>query len=126
MGVDLFLQNNDNLVPRDQVRLTRLEAQPFPDRRRVKVLVDVTPFRERPNLEITILDGAGQQAAMTNVIATMHFKMEFNLHLRTPDDPSGPYAVQVMLYYDDVRSPQDERTVELVIPRAADGTASES
>jgi hypothetical protein len=118
MSMNLFLQNNDNLLPRDQVRVERVEAVPFPDRRRVKLAIDVTPFRERPNLELTIRDADGKIVAGTSVIATMHFKMEFNLHLRGVDDPTGAYTVQVQLYYDDVRSPQDVGEANLVIPPA--------
>jgi hypothetical protein len=116
--MDLFLQNNDNLLPREEVRVERVEAVPYPDRRRVKLQIDVTPFRERPNLELTIRDANGKIVAGTSVIATMHFKMEFNLHLRGVDDPSGDYTVQVQLYYDDVRSPQDVRETSLHIDSA--------
>jgi hypothetical protein len=115
MDMNLFLQNNDNLLPRDQVHIERVAAIPHPDRRRVKVQIDVTPFRERPNFEIIILDQDGRQVASTSVIATMHFKMEFNLHLRHVDDTTGHYTVRVQMYYDDIRSPQDIREVALHI-----------
>jgi hypothetical protein len=123
MNTNLFLQDNPNLVPRDQVRLERIAATPHPDRRRVKVEVDVTPFRERPNLEIAILSGDGQIASSASVLATMHFKMEFNLHLRGASDPAGNYTLRVQLYYDDAQSPQDVREIALPVPRA--GAAGE-
>lgn len=116
MSMDLFLQNNDNLLPRDQVHMERIEASPYPDGHRVKVIIDVTPFRERPNLELTIRDQEDKIVAVTSVIATMHFKMEFNLHLRGVDNPAGRYIVQVKLYYDEIQSPQDVRETDLVIP----------
>jgi hypothetical protein len=119
MNIDLFLTDNPNLVPRDQVRLERVAATPHADRRRVKVEVDVTPFRERPNLEIAILSGDGQVASSASVLATMHFKMEFNLHLRGTDDPAGDYTVRVQLYYDDAQFPQDVREIALPIPPVA-------
>ena len=116
MDGNFFLQNNDNLVPRDQVRLDRLTATPFADRRRVKVEVDVTPFRERPDLEIVIYDGTGRIVASSSVIASMQFKMEFNLHLRNLSNPAGDYTVQVQLYYEDIQSPQDTRATTIIIP----------
>lgn len=116
MSIDPFLQNNNTLLPRDQVRVIHVEATPYPDRRRIRVSVEVTPFRERPNLEITIRDAAGQRVVGTSVLETMLVKMEFILHMRGSDDPAGDYAVQVMLYYEDIHSPQDTREAFLQIP----------
>jgi hypothetical protein len=116
MGINLFLQNDPNLRPRNEVRIERVTATPYPDRRRVHVEVEVTPFREQPNLEITINDRNGKVAAATTVVALMNFKVAFNLHLRGSDDPVGPYTVQVRLYYEDVESPQDAREAHLDVP----------
>lgn len=123
MSIDLFLQNNPNLRPRDEVRIERVAATPYPDRYRVHVEVEVTPFREQPNLEIAITDQNGRAAATATVVALMGFKVAFNLHLRGVDDPAGSYAVRVQLYYEDVTSPQDTYEAPLVIPPsdASDG-----
>jgi ribosome-associated translation inhibitor RaiA len=118
MSTDLFLQNNPNLRPRAEVRIERVTATPYPDRRRVHVEVEVTPFREQPNLEITINAQNGRVAASTTVVALMNFKVAFNLHLRGTNDPAGPYTVQVRLYYEDVESAQDAREAQLDIPPA--------
>ena len=126
MGIDLFLQDNPNLAPRDQVRLERLAATTYPDRRRVRVEVDVTPFRERPNLEIALLSSEGLAVASATVLATMHFKMEFTLHLRGVDDPAGEYTLRVQLYYDDAHMPQDVREITLHVPPAAPEDESET
>lgn len=116
MDSNYFLLNNDNLVPRDQVKITRLEAVPYPDGRRVRVELDVTPFRERPNFEIGIRDEAGTLVAGTSVVASMHFKMEFVLHLRGVQEPDGNYTLHVALYYDDISTPQDTREISVHIP----------
>jgi len=116
MDFDLFLHNNPNLRPRDEVRIERVTATPYPDRHRVHVEVEVTPFREQPNLEITVSDQSGRTAAATTVVALMAFKAAFNLHLRGVDDPAGTYLVRVQLYYEDVASAQDIRETCLDIP----------
>lgn len=116
MDSNLYLQNNENLLPRDQVRITGVTASLYPDRQRVKIEVKVTPFRERPNLEIIIQDANGRLAASTSVIAIMHFQNAFTLHLRSGDDPAGNYTTRVVLYYDDIQSPQDTRDTALAIP----------
>jgi hypothetical protein len=122
MGINLYLQNNPNLRPRDEVRIERVAATPYPDRHRVHVEVDVTPFREQPNLEITITDRNGRAAATATVVALMSFKVALNLHLRGTDDPGGEYTVRVQLYYEEVESPQDTHEVPLDIsPSDASG-----
>ncbi len=116
--MDLHIIDNDNLQPRDQVRIERVAATPYPDRRRVKVEIEVTPFRERPNLAIMLLDADDQPVASTSVIAIMHFQVAFNLHLRGTEDPTGSYTARVHLYYEDAGSPQDTCDATLTIPAA--------
>jgi len=116
MGINLFLQNNPNLRPRDEVRIERVAATPYPDRHRVHVEVDVTPFREQPNLEISISDQNGRVAAAATVVALMNFKVGITLHLRGAGDPTGLHTVRVRLYYEDVASPQDTHETSLEIP----------
>ncbi|NDJ75895.1 MAG: hypothetical protein GYB65_06525 [Chloroflexi bacterium] len=115
MNVELFLQNNDNLLPRNEVKIESVAADPYPDRQRIKISVQVTPFRERPNLEIVIRDSDGSRVAGTSVIESMVFNMEFVLHLRNVADPAGNYTIQVLLYYDTIEEPQDTHTADLHI-----------
>jgi hypothetical protein len=119
MSIDLILQNNDNLLPREEVRVERVKAAPYPDGRRVHVEVTVTPFRERPNLEITIINAGGKTVSSTSAIAIMNFRVTFTLHLRGVDDPAGEYTVRVQLYYDDINAPQDTHETALHITPAA-------
>jgi hypothetical protein len=115
MNSDFYLQNNLHLVPRDQMRIERLAVAPDPDRARVKIEVEVTPFKEQPNLEISIRDQNGILIGGASVIAPMHFKMEFTVYLRGASHPAGNYCVQVQLYYDDPHAPQDSREIALHI-----------
>lgn len=124
MSIDLILQNNDNLRPRDEIKVEKITASPFPDRRRVKVTVDITPFRERPNLEIAIEDRSGKSIAGTSAIALMNFTTSYVLHLRGIDDPAGQYTVRVQLYYESPDAIQHTRESALHIPaQTPDGDA---
>ncbi len=116
MSIDLILQNNPNMLPRDEVRITDVKAEVYPDRRRVRVEIAVTPFRERPNLEIAILDPEGRTIAASSAVGVMNFKTAYTLHLRTQNDPAGQYTLQVVLYYDDLAAPQDQKSLPLEIP----------
>lgn len=124
MSTDFFLQN-DNLRPRDEVRIENVTAIPYPDGRRVHVEIAVTPFRERPNLDITITSSEGRPVASTSAIEIMGFRVSFNLHLRGVDQPAGEYTVSVLLYYEDISQPHDRREAALHIPPAGSPAANE-
>jgi hypothetical protein len=119
--MDLIIQNNANLFPRDQIRIERLEAAPFPDGRRVKVVVHVTPFRERPNLDLAVFNADGVRVASSSVIEAMTFKMEFNLHLRGEIKPDEDLSVQVKLYFDSLDKPQDVQQAQFRMLPVAPG-----
>ncbi len=84
----------------------------------MKVTVEVTPFRERPNLEITILDVDGRPIANTSAIGLMNFTTSYVMHLRGVQDPAGAYTVQVQLFYESLDQVQDSHEAELHIPAA--------
>ncbi|MGQ9851442.1 MAG: hypothetical protein ACUVSU_15465 [Aggregatilineaceae bacterium] len=95
------------LLPPEEVRIESVRATLYPDRRRVRVEVDLTPFHERPNLEIVLRDAGGQVVSSASAVSVMHFRLAFTLHLREGGDPTPGYHTIVTLYYDDLQSPQD-------------------
>lgn len=99
--IDLIVQNNTNLRPPEEVIIEAVRADLFPDQRRVRITVEITPFREQPNLEIGIFNQHGQVIASSNAIGLMHTQTTYVLHLRGIEDPAGTYAVRVALYYED-------------------------
>jgi hypothetical protein len=112
-----FFESSDVPQPKDKIKIERLETKPYPDGWRLRVLIDVTPFQVRPNLEIIVRTFDGQQVATLNVIETMHRHMEFTVHIRGVRSSEGQYVTSVDLFYDDPNAPQDHReepfTVEL-------------
>ena len=117
MSIDLILQNSDNLLPRDEVRVESVKAAPYPDGRRVHVEIAVTPFRERPNLEIAILSADDKVVSTASAIAIMNFRVTLTMHLRGVTDPAGDYTVRVHLYYENAAAPQDTHTAALTVPQ---------
>lgn len=102
--------------PRDQVKIEALEVAIYEDRMRVLVHVHVTPFLERPNLLISVRDEADKLVGELNIIETMHNDMEFTLHLRGVDNPTGLYTVEADLFYETRNPPQDNRVEAFEIP----------
>jgi hypothetical protein len=85
-------------LPPEEVRIQSVSAEPYPDGRRVRVAVEMTPFQMRPWLELTLVDSQGDEIAAADVIEPLNYKIELTLHVRKAD-PSGLYTLAVRLYY---------------------------
>ena len=80
------------------------------------------PFQKRPNLEISILNGNGQEIAHTSIIESIERHMEMTLHLRGAD-LSGPFSISAVLFYTDIDEQLDPET--RTTPDQAHGGGSE-
>ncbi len=99
--MDLFnFPPGADLLPPEEVRILKLRAEPWPDGRRVKVFIELTPFQQKPSLDLTISNMQGEELAYAAVIETMVFRLVITLHL-PPEVPSGSYRLAGSLYYPD-------------------------
>ncbi len=96
-----FFEPDDVPQPKDRVKIQKLTATPYPDGWRIRIGLDVTPFQERPNLELDLTTAANQSVAQLSIIETMHPRMEFTVHIRGVNDPTGEYILRAELYYED-------------------------
>jgi hypothetical protein len=96
-----FFNPSEAPQPRDRVKVEKLEAKPYPDGWRVRVILDLTPFQERPSLELRVRSAEGQVVSELSVIETMIWHMEFTVHIRGISSPVGDYVAQAVLYYGD-------------------------
>jgi hypothetical protein len=110
----------DGFAPRppNEVEIETIELVVYPDRRRVFLHVVVTPFLERPNLLLAVRDASGRIAAEMSIIETMHYDMEFTIHLRTPGDPAGDYTLTAELFYETRNPPQARAEASFSVPDA--------
>ncbi|HEX9092228.1 MAG TPA: hypothetical protein VF831_12105 [Anaerolineales bacterium] len=113
--MDFFLQDPDeHRLPPESVRLRELQIAIHPQGNKVKVNLELSPFKVRPNLEVTIFDPSGKEVAHTNILDAVLKKMEFIMHLRTPI-PGGEYRLVTAVYYQKLPEPS-ETQVDLPIP----------
>lgn len=107
--MDIFLQDpNEIPLPPAEVRIETLTADPYPDGRRVRVSLTVTPFQQRPNLDIIVTNPSGDQLAQASIIESMTRKMELTLHLRGPQ-PLGSHHLEAVLFYEKrLPAPEDQ------------------
>jgi hypothetical protein len=111
--MDIFFQDPADIpLPPGEVRIRQFRAEPWPDGRRVRVTLELTPFLKRPNSEIKITDEQGEEAASISIIETMEPKMEFTMHLRGAD-VHGAYTVSAQVFYlEDAEEPGENKMEE--------------
>ena len=106
--MDIFFQDPKAIpLPPEEVRIIELRAEPWPDNRRVKIFLEITPFQKRPSGEIYIKDKQYNEIASVSIIETIDSKMEFTLHLRGADT-QGKYTVFANVFYLDETEILDE------------------
>lgn len=98
--MDFFLPE-DNLtraVP-EETKINALSAKPYPDGRRLRVNLEVTPFQKRPYIEVLLTNADGDEVASTSIVEPLSWKLEFTMHIR--GDLNNPYTLNARLYYPD-------------------------
>jgi hypothetical protein len=87
--------------PPAEVRILDLHAEPWPDGRRVRVHLELTPFQEKPNLSLVITTRVGDISASAAVIESFTHKLVITLHLRAVD-PTGSYRLEASVSYPEI------------------------
>lgn len=90
--------SDDKPVLREDVRIRELKLELSPEKRRVAVEFDLTPFIERPSLEVYVANGRGEKAGSITVIETLDHKFSLVIHLRDRE-PTEEYELQAAVYY---------------------------
>ena len=85
-------------LPPQEVRIRDFGVEPYPDGKRLRLTLELTPFLKSPSSEITITDLLGNQVASANIIEIIDPKMQLTMHLRNPD-PQGEFVVRVLIFY---------------------------
>ncbi len=123
-AVDLtFVDSQEIPLPRNEVRLRGLTVTPLADRRRVRVDIRITPFLERPNLEVVLVAPGGEAVSKVSVVETDSANLSITMHLRSEPQP-GEYAVRSALSYE-MDPPQDVQEHRFSLPKPDLGGAGE-
>ena len=123
--MDMQFFEDPNIVPqpKDKIKIEELNVTPYPDRFRVFIDIKVTPFQVRPNLILVTRTQDDKIVGELNIIETMHANMEFTMHIRGLDDPAGNYKLTAILFYENKNPPQDQKTVDFVVPQAEENNS---
>lgn len=94
-----FHRQPDARQPAD-VRFTELRVEPWPDGKRVRVHVTITPFLQSPNLDAAITDSADLEVAHSSIIEIADVRFVFTMHIRS-NPVHGRYTLTARLGYED-------------------------
>ncbi len=100
--MDIFFQDPSVIpLPPSEVRIQHLEAVLAADQRRVHIALELTPFQQKPSLELTLQDAHGDELAQTLIIETMTPGLELTMHLRPARaaQPLPPFSLVALLFY---------------------------
>jgi hypothetical protein len=118
--MEFFL--NDSQAPRqppDQTRLLDLRAEPYPDGQRLRVTLELTPFQQRPYLELTLKHLGGEEVVSASIVEPMTWKLELTLHIRKANFSVGKYTLVAGLSYPDLGEiDRRELTIDIPAPTA--------
>ena len=110
--MDIFFADPEAIpLPPDEVRILELRIEPYPDGRRIRLFLELTPFQKKPSGDITITDQIGNQSAAASFVEAITPKLEMTLHLRY--DQPGEFTASATLYYTEEieDSIQDDRVL---------------
>ncbi|HEY4691276.1 MAG TPA: hypothetical protein VIK33_18350 [Anaerolineae bacterium] len=96
--IHFFENADDSPRPPEEVRILHVRAEVSPDGRRVAVSVELTPFFQKPDFDVTLLRG-GEEVRSTSVVGAMQPQTQLTLHL-PPGDSRGTYLARVDLLRD--------------------------
>jgi hypothetical protein len=108
-----FVDPDDIPRPPDEVRLRSLDVTPLGDGRRVRVEIQITPFLQRPNVDLDLTGPSGESLSRTTVVEADSPRFSLTMHLRRAAE-GGEYVVRGALSYAS-DPPQDVREQRFVV-----------
>lgn len=118
MHIDFFDDPEKAPKAREDVRFNQIGIYVHADRRRIAVGFDLTPFIERPSIEVTLLNERGEKAGSLHVIDTLDANFSLTMHLRDKT-PTDTYTLTATIYY---ATPETERMDVYTLERMVDVT----
>jgi len=117
MDIELGQGSDVPRMPSD-VRFRRVTAEPFVDRQRVKLTYELSPFLQRPNVEILLEGPPGTVLGAVTIIETMDSRFSLTVHLRADPPAEGRFDVISTLGYEGLPEVDKDVTRIELPPRA--------
>lgn len=105
MEVQFFSDPFDQPRSREDVRIKQIGLFVHEGGRRLTFGLELTPFLERPCIDVEIANADGRLAGTLSVIEQITPNFSLIMHLRD-DEAQDPYQMRVVIYY---TTPETER-----------------
>ena len=115
---DFFFTEYEDAVPREDVRLLNVDAHQDPGTRIIRLALELTPFMDRPSLDIRI-SNEGKELASTSLVEVIRPKNEFVMHLRVDELPSEG-ELKIVVYYLDIPVPEEGKDYDMPLRQVVD------
>jgi hypothetical protein len=106
--------NVTRYAPSD-TRLLDLRAVPDSEGKHLRVTLELSPFLQRPNIEINLTDSSGHQVVSASIIEPVGWRLEITLHIRKLNLSVGNYNLTAGLFYPKLGE-VDRRMLVIKIP----------
>ena len=113
MDINFFDNPADAPKMREDVRITRTRFEVSPEARRVAVDVELTPFIERPTLQLLLFNERDEPAGRLTIIETLDRVISVVMHIRDKQ-PTSRYQLRVTVYYASVDTEMKQQVVDVL------------
>jgi len=89
----------DQILPESQeTDILELTAEPYPDKRRIKILFRLSSFSSSPNAEISLVNTENEPLVSANLVTLFNTENEITLHLPANRNQPGKYTVTLDVF----------------------------
>ncbi|MBN1120999.1 MAG: hypothetical protein JXJ17_07970 [Anaerolineae bacterium] len=104
MDINFILEDPElSPRPREEIRITSLQATPEKDGRRVRVMIEITAFApaDRPSLMLAIIGSDRAVLSETTIVEADQYRLAITMHLAdAPTSPDDPLELHAALYFE--------------------------
>jgi hypothetical protein len=104
----------EDAAPPAEIRFQDVHVEPWPDGRRVRVHITITPFQKPPSIRASIMK-VDEELARTHIIETIQHHIVFTMHIRGDVADQQPLNLNAVLYYNELGD-VDQQIVSFTLP----------
>lgn len=110
-----FTNSNDIPQPPSDIELEEISAELYPDHKRLRVRIRLTPFQKKPSAEVIVKDQEGHLVKTAHLVQVLEPVSEITIHLPS-QIPAGSYQLFVRAFYlsEEDDAIQGEERVKLI------------
>jgi hypothetical protein len=110
-----FIQPDQILPENQDTDILEIAAEPYPDKRRIKVLFRLSSFNSPPNISIILSNENGDNLAAAKLVNIFNPENEITLHIPATMNRPGVYTVKLVLFSikEEEKAGKDGPTIEL-------------